>query len=492
VSRFQNSKALQKVRLKGELKPILSLAVQVYLKNKTQTFSDPDKTSHPTPNIEKPIAALLASWNGYEQIDPSRLIVTGGDSGRIELSCGLIAEASPYAAENYTVWAKQRQPSTEKDNSGDHPPFVEEDFSWYRALETRIDDSLDRWEERARKRREQRRENVKLQLQRLLDTIQAPLSIAFDQVTAQVGPVVDRLRSMFRSNLLEVVKKESPPPASLVDNDDDAKEPNKLMEDLSNEELIAALKRDTSEPKISLPSTKQNLSEPEDLVILTNSGNVFMILTNVSPSDRLLALPLTDSLTKGSTKQKMKPPYRLRLARGGLVIIISFVALGAAAPAYRSLRFILEYPRTAEIVMITLVGSVAYNMWSWLNNMKTQQRHMIAVAVQSRLVARNNAAIDHLIIGAVKSLTHAVMEDYVSRLLYSDEEDYVISEVDPFVTELGLSLGLLKREYPHGEHYGLTSVQDDENELAEADGIIVAVSWETARSELVHRLARRV
>ena len=402
VSRFHDNKALQRVRLKGELKPMLSLAIQSFLTKKQAIANLKDSQSIDfTASVE-----LLARWNGYRPIDPSHLIVTENNSGRIDLASGLIAEASPFVAENYRVFAKPRQSHQHQQDQQakqQHPRFVMEDYSWYRSLEARINDNLDRWEENARKRSKQRRATAKQSLQRLFDLIQAPASNAFGAVTARLGPVADSLRSTVRSHLFK--------PAPMSDTE---QEPSSARNEPTQSEDTSLQKDDIisdSNSNLTSQQMEWNKTEPEDLIIMTRNGETFLLVEDVNPIHRLLTLPVVDVLAVGRSKSKVKAPYRLRMARGGLVITVSLIALGAIAPTYRSLRFILEYPRTAEIVMITLVGSVAYNLWSWRTNAKTRQRELIAAAIQSRLVARNHAAVSHLIVGATECLTHAVMED---------------------------------------------------------------------------------
>ena len=413
--------------------------------------------------------------------------MTNENSGRIDLASGLIAEASPFAAENYIVFAKTRQPqhtsSTAQETTTttrQHPRFFLEDYSWYRALEARIDHNLDRWEANARKRSEQRRATAKQSLQRLFDSIQAPVSAAFGSVTARLGPVADRLHSMIQSEFgnrrLSLV-------ASKV-------EPSPVDDDLSQQEQQPHRIEQTTSSKSVLQQKKWNKEDPEDLIVLTKTGETLLLLEDVNPVDRLLALPVIEELSS-TGRSRSRPPFHLKLARGGLVITLCLITAGAIAPAYRSLRFILEYPRTAEVVMIALVGSVAYNLWAWRTNAKTRQRELIAEAVRSRLLAKDEAAISYLMDGAVDCLTHAVMDDYVSRLLDGDDDKNDRPSCNPFVTEIGLCMGLLKREYPDQDEEPIGAKRRTSLKMMDTS-TVVAVEWEKARSELVHKLASRM
>ena len=247
VARYENSKALQRVRLKGELMPMLSLAIQSFLKTKhAETSWKDDDSQHCdfTTSVK-----ILAEWNGYHPIHASHLVVTNENSGRIDLASGLIAEASPFAAENYIVFAKTRQPQHTSSPAQEtttttrqHPRFFLEDYSWYRALEARIDHNLDRWEANARKRSEQRRATAKQSLQRLFDSIQAPVSAAFGSVTARLGPVADRLHSMIQSEfgnlrLSLVASKVEPSP---VDDDlsQQEQQPHRIEQTTSSKSVL--------------------------------------------------------------------------------------------------------------------------------------------------------------------------------------------------------------------------------------------------------------
>jgi hypothetical protein len=481
-----NNKDLQRARIKGELRPLLSLAIQAFLTDKQQQLLKESKTNQPDylENVH-----LLARWNGYELIDPSRIVmVPGGDcnegnnnqtTGRLTLGQGLVAEASPFASENYIVLARrcQQQPS-EKRNP--YPPFVQEDASWYNYLEDRINDNLNLWEERARQRRQHGFDSAKEGLQRLLDSVfRVPATKLFETVTIRLGPVVENVRSTLRRSL-----KQLPTPTSTSTR-------------VSTESGMASTEGEAEKQQIANGTHRGDASsqwpqewnetDPEDLIILTKDGSL-LLLSDVQPKDRLLSLPVVNTISlDGRAAGKSKPPYRLRLARGGLVITVSFIMLGAVAPTYRSLRFILDYPRALEVVMITLVGSMAYSLWSWISQTKMRQRELIAAAIQARFVARDKAALAYLTIGAVDRLTEVVMEDYAVRLL-SDAEESNELKIDPLVAEIGCSVGLLRKPIGRvvtGMHIDLSAASDENG-----NGI-VAVEWEKAREELLHVLAKR-
>ena len=386
-----------------------------------------------------------------------------------------MAETSAFVTDHYRVWAK---PSTtcgqqQQQQQQHHPPFVADDYSWYRTLEDWINDNLDRWAENAQQRRHQRRQNAQQLFQRGLDRVQAPLAHGFGVVTARVRPIVERLRTTVK--LFWKQPKNTPLPSDQDHTVQNTTRTTKaaLPEGGSeNEEpaIASSSKEDASDPPLT------NRTDPEDLLILVNDGRSLLYLQAVHPVDRLLALPVVSTIDG-----KTKPPYRLRLARGGLVITVSVIALGALAPTYRSLRFILEYPKTAELVLGTLVASVAYNIWTWHFNARTRQQERIAVAIQSRFVARDDAALSFLTVGAVQTLTDRVMESYVSRLLSSDGET-PLPDMDPLVLEIGETVGLFR--WPERTDVANTSTLNQND--------IVAVQWEEARTALVHCLAVRM
>ena len=460
---------------------MLSLAIQSFLVQKQEEQQQQDWTQA----VER-----LAQWNGFRAIPPNHLLVVTNHQdrlGRLALGGGLVAETSAFCSDHYRVWAKPSTTTT--NNIQSHPPFVAEDYSWYRTLEHRISDNLDRWAENAHLRRRQRRLSAQQGLQRLMDTIQAPAALGFGAVTARLGPVVERLRTTVKSHWkqppadpsLATIERDHPP-QDIITN---ASKPEEKSSSNNTIETLDPIASSADPSELSLSPANMNVTDPEDLLILVEDGTSLMYLKEVHPADRLLALPLVVTVDG-----KAKPPYRLRLARGGLVITLSVITLGALAPTYRSLRFILEYPKTAELVLGTLVASVAYNIWTWRTNARTRQQELIAAAIQSRLLARNDAAISYLTVGAVTTLTDVLMESYVSRLLLSSEggEPRLRPGMDPLVLEIGESVGLFrlpKRTVSSssstlGRYYDVN--QDD----------IVAVPWEEARTALVHCLAVRM
>lgn len=415
---------------------------------------------------------LLARWNGFKVINPAHLVPDNLiPNGRLQLGQGLVAEKSVSASENYIVLKRL----SSKKETQKYPPFVEEDSSWYQALEDRINDNLDRWEENASKRRQQRLKSAKQGIQRLLDGVQAPAARFFGVVTERLGPVVDRIRATMKPNLKQVY----PLANNYIPDDSALSSQGHLLP-----ENTRSSDQDESEPTTSKHSfienaCNQNETDPEDIIILSKGGDSLTFLNYVDPAHRLLALPVA------TIDGKVKPPYRLRLARGGLVITVSIIVLGALPPTYRSLRFILEYPKTAEFVMMTLVASVAYNLWSWRSNARTRQRELIAAAIQSRLVARDEAALSFLTISAVETLTDALMESYVSLIL-SPKAKKSIDDMDPLVAEIGESVGLFRR---HKKQPSERLEEEWEDHPSEQ---IVAEEWEKARKALVHSLAVRM
>ncbi|CAB9518177.1 expressed unknown protein [Seminavis robusta] len=472
ASRFYNHKALQRARIKGELKPLLSLAIQEFLKEKQQRSMAKDYFNDSV--------MLLARWNGYGPIDPSRIVVESHfQAGKLPLGQGLVAEPTPSASDNYKIFAR-RCPDLSATNQEDqqHPTFVEEDASWYRHLEARVNENLDRWEEQAYKRRQLRLKSAKQASQRLLDSIQAPVAKTFIVVTTRVGPVVESVRSTVKIGV-----------KSLKDQKKKPTEKDPLSGKTDSSKKSTATDTGAEAPKAydnsSVARNEWNETDPEDLIILTKDGSMLLLMEKVHPSVRLLALPIIHDVSvsadgNSTSRGKPKPPFRLRLARGGLVITASFIALGALAPAYRSLKFILTYPNTAEIVMITLVGSMAYSMWSWISHSKTRQRELVATAIQSRLVARGHAAVAVLTNGAVERLAEVIMEEYATRLLSADET--MKDAPDPFVMEIGRAVGLFRVSPDHPAN----GSRDSNHKQP-----IVAVEWEEAREELLHVLARR-
>lgn len=446
--------------MKAELRPLLSLAIQSFLTNQHPTTIDLQSKDRDFAKV----AGILARWNGFElsktNLEPSIL--------RLPLGQGLVAEQAVFAPENYTIWTRK----TKKNERKVHPPFTSEDASWYKALEDRINDNLDRWEENALQRRQQRLNSVKEWAKRVFDEIQAPVSQAFGFVTARLGPIMDQIQAVVQSNLKIAQPSVHNRPESPIES---MPVPEEWKRNVQGQDFSP----DDNFPTVQTCRNTDN--KPEDLIIVPKGGDSLILLEQVQPSHRLLALPVV------TVDNKSRPPYRLRLARGGLVITVSIIALGALPPTYRSLRFILEYPKTAEVVMITLVASVAYNLWSWRYNARTRQRELIAAAIQSRLIARDEAAVSFLAKGAVEALTEVLMESYVSMLLSSKKEKKV-TDMDPFIVEMGESVGLFCRPEHHPSDHG-----EEENSLVTAkcstSEKIVAENWEKAQKALVHALA---
>jgi hypothetical protein len=346
---------------------------------------------------------------------------------------------------------------------------------------------------------------MKEQLQRSLDAVHAPAADLFLAISERLGPVVDFVQRSVRWNVDlgsklasdyasvgppsdPMVKQDEPkkqePLESEIDRSATAESPN---DSTSNDSLKDAQELDSNTLEETPNEDNWNKTESEDLIILARDDageTTVLLLDDVLPTVRLLALPESISFSDSAAAKKVKLPYRLRLARGGLVITSSLVVLGAVPPAYRSLRFILDYPRTAEVVFIALVGSVAYCLWSWASSSKIEQERLIAAAIQSRLAARNEAAIAYLGEGACDNLTHIIMEEYVSRLVAvapnTGQQDKGASStakhVDPLVSEIALSVGLFE---PKGQ---ADTLKEEEKDFA-------AVKWDDARLALVRTLA---
>ena len=511
---FQTHPALKRARIKRELKPLLSLAVHQILLQKQNQQQDGSigslsyATDYTTVGRHKPdfkaSIDLLARWNGYEELKSEHIVVTPNDKGQIPLGRGLVAEANPFANENYYILARRR-----RNSDHNHPDFLSQDYSWYRALERRINDALDRWEERARDRRQRRRETAKEQLQRSFDAVQAPLADLFVAITTRLDPLVEFFRRAIRWNVTWANKtlestsassSQSVSSTSLESESTTSETAGTTTSDNNYENRVEEHPFIPYEGRqrtlVSLDGysvagvtpTHSNLrdywnkTDPEDLIILArdeNGGTVVLLLEDIYPQNRLLSLPESTTFAY-STTRKTKLPYRLRLARGGLIITCSLVFLGTIPPAYRSLRFILEYPKTAEIVMITLVGSVAYSLWSWAESSKTEQERRIAAAVNSRLTAKNEAAIAYLTEGAKDNLTHIIMEEYVSRLVAPEGEAASTKDLDPLIREIVLSVGLFQ-PCSSGEIASSSNAGESEE--------LTAVKWDQARLALVSLLA---
>jgi len=488
-----------------------------------QTSKKTKEQQSPPPVFKASTMERLAKWNGFRRLDASQIVLSGR---RRDVGQGLIAEASPFALENYIVLARPSSLSSRQTKPFQEHPFVEQDFSLYRTVESKINDRLDEWEENSRKRRQERLHSAKESLQRFLDVaLQVPLSKAWGVLTNVVGPMVERGRWYYKRGLVGGIV-ESMQTAATTTKDQDSKtqssQQKQPMDPASKQsppteptpETAAIAAPSDQEPVTCMDESKKddcnadatlaqrdppNLTDPEDLVILTKDGKTLLLLSHVDPMDRLLALPMVNtSVPTGVRRSTLQPPYRIRLARGGLIITMSLISLGAIAPTYRSLKFILEYPRTAEIVMLTLVGSVAYSLYSWQANAKTRQRELIASAMQARLVAQNQAAMSFLTQGAVEHLTDRLMEDYITHLLL-DTNRYTPpthTHDDPLlVQDIGLALGLFRREKPVSLIPSLSSFHEKDGKTKKtktADGTIVAVEWEKARAELVHSLAVRM
>jgi hypothetical protein len=391
-----------------DLKKTLEVAVPAVLLRRKSSFPGVSSVS-----INQDAIHHLALLNGYHEIQIDNL----HHQQVVQLAEGVIAEASNTLAQEYTLYGRRPTQTTitiddsitnkgaksasakRKSNTSmskrKHPSFRDEDFTLFRTLQSSVEDKLNAQENRIRE---------------------------------QISRKVEQANESYTKAVDAVYYK----PVSKLTGDGSSKQKGKQEATVPPEEMNV--------------QTQQFVGNENLLIVSKSREGRVLLVENVPPEYRLLVLP----------QWGKKPPYRLRHGRTASVIYTGLVLFGATPLAYRSLKYALDYPGLAQVMVASVIGSVSYSAWASRVGARTRQSLVVTSATASRIVAQDEAAITILRQQGgegAKVLVEAVMAAYLAKLdepSFRDKEQGVRSKrdlplsVDP-VIDLAVELGLLER-----------------------------------------------
>lgn len=195
----------------------------------------------------------------------------------------------------------------------------------------------------------------------------------------------------------------------------------------------------------------------QDLLIASRDGRVLMV-EDVPFEYSLLVLP-TDA-------------FRLRHGRAASIIYLSLVLFGAAPLTYRSLKFALDYPALAQIMVASVLGSVSYSLWASREGARTRQSLVVMSAAASRIIARDASALLILREKGTQALVEAVGDEYLSRgkgkEIAREDQSQAMESLPMRPVDIAVELGLL---------------------VQENGGVVVGRNWEEASVEVARRIS---
>jgi hypothetical protein len=207
------------------------------------------------------------------------------------------------------------------------------------------------------------------------------------------------------------------------------------------------IEKPTNLPATSAEVALQSVIDiPENLLVIGN--NEMVLISNMTPSVRLLALP-----------------YTLQHKSASTLISVSLVVFGALPLAYRSLNFALSYPGLSEVIAASVVGTASYTLWSSRSYARTSQSQVISDAILHRIYARDEAVVLVLQEGAVHRVAQAVLSLYYHhKRPVGIERNQVLatpktSVIDPL--KLAVEFGLME-DTKDGNHKDWVAVSLDE------------------------------
>ena len=324
--------------------PIRFQSTATQAKSFLMTLKNSSKRALPANQLELNEHSIdyLARVNGYHPISMTY--------HNVPLAEGVLAEASKTLQNDYRIFGKpsKREPIEQQTLARGlvkfqtrHPSFREEDFSLFRILQTSVEESIN-----------QREESIRMQLLNTKEIIQQYLS--------------------------KLVQRAYMPAAKVVDSN--------------------------VEPEQQTMTSSQRLSEQEyppgneDILIVYDQGQRVLLVQDVPPRYRLLALPNTH----------IASAYHLHHGRAASVIYTGLVLVGVAPLAYRSLKYALDYPGLTQLMVASVVGSVSYSLWASRFGARTRQLLVVTCAALSRVVARDESAMLVLRDGAIQTYSNIV------------------------------------------------------------------------------------
>ena len=120
-------------------------------------------------------------------------------------------------------------------------------------------------------------------------------------------------------------------------------------------------------------------------------------------------------------------PFELDHKPASTLITVGLVVFGAVPLAYRSWNFMSAYPAMSRVIMASVIGTVAYGIWSSRSEARTNQALAVTRAIMPRILAQNEAAWLVLQEGATERLVDYLLAVYDG--VSSDEWDPATRQV---------------------------------------------------------------
>jgi len=376
------------------------------------------------------------------------------------------------------------------------PLIVQEDIQLYRILENQATFLLDRWYDRITSWYERK---IKLpyqiqvlRLKNVLDDVGDKFIWIYRQVRSghlpSSSPPKEIPTQRVKSSPEEIVK--------IVYDDDDDRHNNgidKGVDRMSTVTIDSNLKN--MENSIAM---KDESGMIEDLLVIhavsfTNnnndsnnnskrSGRIYYHKGNNNDddtdnnTDTVPTLTLYTEMTP-STRIVALPHYTLGPSSASTLVSISLVVFGAIPLAYRSLKFMYDYPAYANIIAASVLLSISYGIWSQRSSAWTNQSYVVSNAMWHRLQGRDEAVVLSLKESAIDRVCEAVLDEYYRYQLpvFFPSKDCPWEQTVPELeTPLQIAVDL-----------GLIRPKDDDNVtgISEADPHQGPTQWKSVKVE---------
>jgi hypothetical protein len=130
-----------------------------------------------------------------------------------------------------------------------------------------------------------------------------------------------------------------------------------------------------------------------------------------SNTDVLPSLALYHEMTP-PTRIVALPYYTLGHSSASTLVSISLVVFGAMPLAYRSLKYMYDYPAYANVIALSVLLSISYGIYSQRVSAWTNQSYVVSNAMWHRLQGRDDAVVVALKESAIERVCEAVLDEY--------------------------------------------------------------------------------
>ena len=313
------------------------------------------------------------------------------------------------------------------------PEIVQEDIRLYRILENQATLLLDRWYDRMTSWYERK---IKLpyqirvlRLKNVLDDVGDKFIWVYRQVRSghlpSSSPPKEIPTQRVKSSPEEIVK-------MVVDDDDDEEEDKEYKTDHGMEKGVDKMSKVTIDSTLksmenSIAVKDESSMLTEDLLVVhavsfansdngsnTSSKNTGRKYYHKGHDDNTATVPNLTLYTEmtPSTRIVALPHYTLGHSSASTLVSISLVVFGAIPLAYRSLKFMYDYPEYANMIAASVLLSISYGIWSQRSSAWTNQSYVVSNAMWHRLQGRDEAVVLSLEESAVDRVCEAVLDEY--------------------------------------------------------------------------------